>query len=108
MSQINAAKYPKARSWILTIPHEHFLPYLPPSVAYIRGQLEKGGSTEYLHWQLVLHFESQQRLSHVRKLFGPWHAEPTLSKKAEDYVWKEETAIAGTRFVIASTKFEID
>ena len=31
-----------ARYWILTIPHEHFTPFLPPGVAYISGQLERG------------------------------------------------------------------
>lgn len=32
----------QARYWLLTIPHADFLPYLPPDVAYIRGQLELG------------------------------------------------------------------
>lgn len=32
----------QARYWLLTIPHADFLPYLPPNVAYIRGQLERG------------------------------------------------------------------
>lgn len=102
MSKINGVKYPKAKCWILTIPQEHFVPYLPPTIAYIRGQLEKGGHTDYLHWQIVVHCAAQQRLSHIRKLFGPWHAEPTLSKKAEDYVWKEETAVLGTRFELGN------
>ena len=31
-----------ARYWILTIPYEHFTPYLPRGVSYIKGQLERG------------------------------------------------------------------
>jgi len=32
--------------WLLTIPHHPLSPYLPPGVAYIRGQLERGEK----HW----------------------------------------------------------
>lgn len=35
-------KYPQAKYWILTIPHAHYTPYLPPNCGYIRGQLERG------------------------------------------------------------------
>jgi hypothetical protein len=91
----------KARYWILTIPHEHFMPYCPPGVKYIRGQLEHGGSG-FLHWQLVVHTEGQQRLAWIRKTFGPYHAEVCRSEAAEAYVWKEETSVTGTRFELGA------
>lgn len=90
--------YPQAKYWLLTIPHYAFLPYLPPTCCYIRGQLEQGESTEFLHWQLSVCFNRRVRLSTVRETFGPWHAEASTSKKSLEYVWKDDTAIVGTRF----------
>lgn len=102
--------------WILTIPHAHFTPYLPPNVACIRGQLELGTSnttepsddTEepggYLHWQLVVAFKRKVRLGGVRECFGPWHAELTRSGAANAYVWKDDTAVAGTRFELGGLR----
>ena len=88
----------KARYWLLTIPHHGYTPFRPPSVCYIRGQLESGGTTGFLHWQLLVQFDSQQRLATVKRIFGPWHAEPSRSAAADEYVWKEETRVAGTQF----------
>ncbi len=89
----------KACWWILTIPHHLFVPFLPERCRYIRGQLERGDGTGYLHWQVVLCLSGQQRMSFVKGLFGEEvHCEPTKSKAAVDYVWKEETAVEGTRF----------
>ena len=69
------------------------------AVAYIRGQLEQGQTTGYLHWQLLCQYPKQVRLSAVKKDFGnSCHAEPSRSEAADEYVWKEETAVAGTRF----------
>jgi len=48
--------------WLLTIPHHAFVPYLPPGVAYIRGQLERGENTGYLHWQLSLFYPRNNEL----------------------------------------------
>lgn len=31
-------------------------------------------------------------------VFGPFHAEPSRSAAANEYVWKDDTAVAGTRF----------
>ena len=87
----------KAAYWILTIPHAMFTPFLPVGIKYAKGQLEKGEGG-YLHWQLVVHTKGQQRLSWITNTFGPFHAEPTKSKEAEEYVWKEETKVDGTRF----------
>lgn len=89
----------QARYWILTIPHYDFTPFLPPNVKYIKGQLEQGNDTGYLHWQLIIHFAEKKTLHYVKMIFGDGvHADPTKSKAAEDYVWKDDTAIIGTRF----------
>lgn len=89
---------PQARYWLLTIPHAHFLPYLPPNVAYIRGQLESGDNTGYLHWQLLVIFQRKLRLAGVKSIFGAFHAEPSRSNAADAYVWKEDTRVPGTQF----------
>lgn len=90
--------------WILTIPHADFVPYQPPGVQWIRGQLERGESG-FLHWQLCLAFQSKCRLAHVKKTFGPTaHAELSRSIAAREYVWKDETAVDNTRFDLGEFK----
>lgn len=94
---------PQARYWLLTIPHNHFLPYLPPNVVWLRGQLESGSNTSFLHWQLFATFDKKVRLRTVKSTFGEkCHAEPSRSSAAEEYVFKDETAIDGTRFELGS------
>lgn len=89
----------KARYWLLTIPHADFLPWLPTGCEWIRGQLERGGNTGYLHWQLIVGFGNQCRLAAVKRLFGTTaHCEPTKSDAADDYVWKADTRVEGTQF----------
>lgn len=93
----------KAKFWLLTIPHHHFTPFLPENVDWIKGQLELSNTTAYSHWQLVIGFKSQQRLSAVKNTFGAeCHAEPTRSAAADDYVYKDDTAILGTRFELGT------
>lgn len=93
----------QARYWLLTIPHASFLPYQPPDVAYIRGQLEQGNNTGYLHWQLLVIFKRKIRLRGVKHTFGPTvHAEPSRSSAANEYVWKEDTRIPNTQFELGS------
>lgn len=93
----------KARYWLLTIPHHDFTPFLPRSVVYLRGQLERGGNTGYLHWQLLATFSGQQRLAAVIRIFGQsCHAEPSRSDAADAYVWKEETRVDGTQFELGN------
>jgi len=89
----------QALYWLLTIPVHDFTLYLPPPVAYLRGQIEDGEQTGYRHWQLLAVFTKKIRLAGVKDVFGPTcHAEPSRSSAADDYVWKEDTAVAGTRF----------
>ena len=87
----------QARFWLLTIPHADFLPYLPPTVNHLAGQLELGEGG-FLHWQLVVSFARKVRLGGVKSIFGSsCHAEPTRSDAARAYVHKEDTAIRETR-----------
>lgn len=93
----------QARYWLLTIPHHQFLPYLPPNYAYIKGQLESGNNTGFLHWQLLVIAKRAIRLAAIKKTFGNGiHAEPSRSSAASDYVWKDDTAIANTRFELGT------
>lgn len=94
-----------ARIWIGTIPHSDEydlnskLEQSTNMVAYARGQRELGARTEYEHWQVIIHLKKPQRLSAIKKIFGNnSHWEPTRSEAAEDYVWKDDTAVIGTRF----------
>lgn len=92
--------------WLLTIPHACFLPYLPQSVAYLRGQLESGNDTGYLHWQLLVIFKRKCRLAAVKKVFGDGiHAELSRSSAATDYVWKDDTRVEGTQFELGKQPF---
>lgn len=63
------------------------------------GDSNTGG---YLHWQVVVCFKSKSRLGCVRTTFGPYHAEPTKSPAAKEYVWKDQTAVLGTRFELGN------
>jgi len=95
----------QARFWLLTIRHADFVPYLPPTVDYIRGQLELGDGG-FLHWQIVVHFARKLRLRGVKRIFGDSvHAEPSRSEAARDYVWKDDTAIDNTRFELGQIPF---
>jgi len=91
--------------WLLTIPHELFLPYTPPNVQYIIGQLEKGKESGYCHWQIMVAFKSKQSLNGVRQTFGNCHAELSRSSAATAYCQKEETAIEGTQFEYGAKPF---
>ena len=95
--------YAQARYWIITVPKDNWSPptseCLPVEIALLRGQLEIGNGTGYEHWQLFVAFRRRQRLGGVKKFFtNNAHAEPTRSTAAEEYVFKEDTAVPGTRF----------
>lgn len=88
----------QARYWLLTIPQHEFTPYLPEQLSWLRGQLESGNTTGFVHWQLFAAFKKKTRLAGLKKIFGDsCHAEPSRSEAAELYVFKEDTAIQGTR-----------
>lgn len=107
----------QARYWILTVAEgaEAFA-FFPPevenvgspdspnpwhAVVWTRGQQELGAGG-LLHWQLVVGFPKPARLAAVRALFPGAHAEPTRSTAADDYVWKEDTRVAGTQFQLGA------
>lgn len=97
----------QGRIWLLTIPSHDFIPYLPPGVAFVTGQLECGADTGYLHWQVLVHFSRSVRLAAVKKIFGDsCHAELSRSVAAESYVHKEETYVHGTRFELGRRPFK--
>jgi len=87
----------QGKYYMLTIPQEDFTPYLPPTCAWIKGQLELGAGG-FLHWQVVVAFERKVRPGTVREIFGNCHHELCRSSAADSYVHKEETRIEGTQF----------
>lgn len=90
---------PQARYFMLTIPYEDFTPYLPPRCEYIRGQLEMGNQTGYLHWQVCAYYKPKVSLNYMKLIFGTRaHIEMTRGPAASEYVWKEDTRIQGTQF----------
>lgn len=95
--------YAQGKYWLLTVPVHLFIPHLPLGVKAIKGQLEIGSETGYRHWQLVVCFELKCRLRKVKEIFGDEiHAELSRSPAANLYVWKEDTAVAQTRFQLGT------
>lgn len=90
----------KGRYWLLTIPVTH-LPNIPEpkgDLTYIKGQQELGEQGLH-HWQLIAQFKQNTTLNQVKSYFcKEAHCELTRSAAADDYVWKEQTAIPETRF----------
>lgn len=91
------------RIWCATIPEDFFAPTGPlaKNVQYIKGQLEVAPTTGYRHWQLIIYLNATSRLSGIRKQFDG-HLTLSRSKAADEYVWKEDTAVAGTRFELGT------
>lgn len=82
------------------------MPYLPPPCAYVTGQLERGGETGYVHWQLLAVFKKKVRLAGVKAVFGDGgHFEPSRSEAARHYCRKPETRIDGTEFELGKYPF---
>jgi len=93
--------------WILTIPQHEFTPFIPNDLSYIKGQLEQGSETGYLHWQILAVFNNKVSLFKVKQIFGDSiHAQLTRSAAANEYVWKEDTQVAGTQFELGKLKMK--
>lgn len=89
----------QARYFLLTIPHHNYTPYLQQDQQYVKGQLEMGAGTGFLHWQLLVAYTKKVTCARVKNDFGTSaHIEITRSEAANDYVWKDETSVEGTRF----------
>lgn len=89
----------QARYWIGTV----FADWTPPAelsarLVYLRGQQEICPTTERRHWQLVAGFARAVRLPAVKENIAEGHWEPSRSALADAYVWKDESAVLGTRF----------
>lgn len=95
--------------FILTIPEQNWnVPdSLPDGIVYIKGQKEEGAGG-YRHWQLVCQTKDRCGIGKVKEKFSPFaHVEPTRSKAAEEYVWKEDTSV-GNRFEIGKKKMRMN
>lgn len=102
----NSLSYLQGRYWMLTLPWSCYVPYLPPGVRWCKGQLERGEGG-YLHWQIVIATTEKLRGSRIKTLFGPEaHIELTRSAAANEYVWKEETKVAGTEFELGAKSLQ--
>lgn len=93
----------QGRYWLLTIPHHLFTPFLPNGVQWIRGQLEQGEDTGYLHWQIMVSFSTKKSMAFVKGIFGrEVHCELSRSSAADAYVWKDQTRVSGTQFELGT------
>jgi len=102
MSNGNTNKKNQYKYWLLTLPESSWCSpeELPTWATYIAGQVEVAPTTGYRHWQLLVCLRKKTTVSGVKKLFtNDTHAEKAMSSdQAREYVLKEETSVAGTRF----------
>ena len=98
------------RYWLVTAPEECYNQTLfSDKVKYIKGQLEQGTETDYRHWQMVVYFKLPITIVGFKRLLiesygengNRWHLE-NQTQAAEEYVWKEDTAIEGTQFELGT------
>jgi len=88
-----------ARYWLATLYGWTVPTQLPSGCCWIKGQQETCPTTGRLHHQVIFGLSGPQRLSWLRSTFGGGHHyEPSRSSHADAYVWKDETAVEGTRF----------
>lgn len=96
---------PRARYWIATLSARNnvYSPVLVDGIDYIKGQLERGDSG-YLHWQFVVYTARRITVAQLKRLLPrDVHVEPTRSRAAVDYVWKDDTcADMESRFELGS------
>lgn len=65
--------------------------------------MEQGNETGYLHWQIMVIFKKKVVRSKVKAIFGDsCHCDPTRSEAADDYVWKEDTRVPNTQFLLGT------
>jgi len=70
------------------------------NIAYIKGQ-EEIGAAGFHHIQFYIAMKTKKTLNQMRKIFPAGlspYLDPSISQAARDYVWKEETRVAGTQF----------
>lgn len=98
-----------ARFWLGTLYDWTPPQQLPDGVCWIRGQQETCPSTQRVHHQVCAGFNSPVRLAAVKRKVGIFHIikgnghwEISRSSAARDYVWKEDTRVAGTQFELGT------
>jgi len=89
---------PQFKYFLLTIPKDKWCKCLPAGVCYIKGQ-EEIGEGGYEHWQLLVITKRKISVVGCKGLFcREAHVEPSRSEAADQYVWKEESRVAGSQF----------
>lgn len=94
----------KGRYFLLTIPVVHLpeQPTIKDSLVYLKGQQEIGAGGLH-HWQILAVFSRQTTLNQCKSFFCPQaHVELSRSSAANDYVWKDDTSVQGTRFELGA------
>lgn len=74
-------------------------------IVFAKGQHEVGAEG-FHHWQLYVIVDKKKSLSQMKEIHPTAHWELSRSESVEDYVWKEETAVAGTRFEYGKKPFK--
>jgi len=97
---------PQGRYWLGTLYEWNVPGELPEGVAWLKGQEEECPTTLRRHHQIIAAFKRSVRRSFVVSVVGQGHWELTRSSAAEQYVHKEATAVAGTRFELGSKPFK--
>lgn len=97
----------KARYWLLTIPlNSGYEPELKNNLIYLKGQKEIGAGG-YEHWQLLAVFDKQVTMMQAKLHFCVTaHLEASRSAAANEYVWKDDTSVAGSRFELGALPFK--
>jgi len=92
--------------WMVTCPEDSWeQSFLSrPPVVYGLGQHELS-STGYAHVHALIHFSAKQSLLSVKRLCPTGHWELSRSAAAESYVWKDDTAVPGSRFEYGTKPF---
>jgi len=92
-----------ARIWLLTLKYTSIdnISSRSDSFRYAKGQREIGEGG-FDHWQFIVYFGKPIRLAGIKKIWPTAHAEPSRSVAAESYVWKDETAVVGSRFEVGT------
>lgn len=93
--------------WMLTIPRAEWKPptELPADMSWIKGQAEIGEGG-YEHWQVLVAYKQKKTLAQCKSNFTRGsHCELSRSEAAGQYVWKEDTAVQGTRFEFGAKPF---
>lgn len=97
---------PQFKYFLLTIPKDKWSKCLPDGVCYIKGQ-EEVGEGGYEHWQLMVVTKRKTSVVGCKNMFcREAHVEPSRSSAAEEYVWKEESRVAGSQFELGVKPFK--